>query len=53
MVLKSDEMRLEWEFDNLLNTWHPGNVYMSEYADHVSCEDMAEDEFLYGTHLMD
>lgn len=34
-----------WEFDDKLNSYHLGNVYMEECSDSVSFEDMSEDEF--------
>lgn len=35
----------EWEFDNLLETYHLGSVYLFESSDSVSFDDMSEDEF--------
>lgn len=36
---------LNWEFDDILQSYHIGNVYMKEYSDRVSFEDMSENEF--------
>ena len=35
----------EWEFDNLLETYHLGSVYLFESSNGVSFDDMSEEEF--------
>lgn len=41
-IMKCD---LKWEFDDILKSYHLGEVYIKEAYDRVSFEDMSEDEF--------